>query len=184
MYFTSFGPSLLLISIKGRFWDHLQGTVNAIIIYLSNCKWVYDLYRMSADEYKVFVSHGKPDSWLAAQMARLIKECGAATFLDETDIAKGDDFKRIIHREVAQSRELIALFTPWSAQRFWVWIEIGAAWGQNKRVVAVLYGISVPELEKLGGSKAILEDINILQLNDFESYLSELRSRVVDTRNA
>jgi len=133
---------------------------------------------MTAEEYKVFVSHGKPDTWLAGQIAQLIRDCGATTFLDEADIAKGDNFKQIIHQEIARSKELIALFTPWSAQRFWVWVEVGAAWGQEKRIVAVLYGISVPELEKLGGSKAILEDINILELNDFDTYIKELRRRV------
>jgi TIR domain len=133
---------------------------------------------MTNNAYKVFVSHGKEDSWLAAQIARSIRECGASTFLDETDIQKGDNFKQLIHREIAESKELIALFTPWSAQRFWVWTEVGAAWMQEKRVIAVLYRITVPELEKLGGSKAVLEDINILDLNNLDSYLRELRQRV------
>ncbi len=139
---------------------------------------------MSETDYKVFVSHGKADSWLAAQVARSIRDCGASTFLDETDIPKGDNFKQIIHQEIARSSDLVVLFTPWSARRFWVWVEIGAAWGQGKRVVAVLYGIMVSDLEKLGGSKTIFEDINILHLNDFERYLVELRERVRGIANA
>jgi hypothetical protein len=47
--------------------------------------------------------------------------------LDETDISVGDDFKKIIVREIAACDELIALFTPTSASRNWVWVEIGAA---------------------------------------------------------
>jgi hypothetical protein len=115
---------------------------------------------------------------VADRIARDIRESGASTFLDETDIAKGDDFKTRIHAEIAACSELVALFTPWSAQRFWVWVEVGAAWGQRKRIVAVLYRISVPELERLGGSRAILEDINVLDLNNFDDYLGELRERV------
>ncbi len=42
---------------------------------------------------RIFVSHGKEDSWVARQIARRVQECGATTFLDESDIAKGDDFK-------------------------------------------------------------------------------------------
>jgi hypothetical protein len=38
-------------------------------------------------------------------------------FLDESDISKGDDFKRIIHAELANCNEMVALFTPWSAQK-------------------------------------------------------------------
>jgi hypothetical protein len=130
------------------------------------------------DSSRVFISHGKADSWLANRIARDVQACGVSTFLDETDIAKGDDFKKTIHREIEACNELIAIFTPWSAQRFWVWVEVGAAWGQGKRIVAVLYGVTVPELEQLGGSRTILEDINILDLNRFDEYLSELRKRV------
>jgi hypothetical protein len=126
----------------------------------------------------VFVSHGKTDAWLAGRIAMAIRQEGASTFLDGTDIAKGDDFKVRIHKEVARCSELVALFTPWSSQRFWVWVEVGAAWGQGKRIVAVLYGISVQELETMGGSKAILEDINVVELNKFDDYLGELSRRV------
>lgn len=133
---------------------------------------------MQSSTEKVFVSHGKGDAWLASQMARCIKECGASTFLDETDVAKGDDFKKRIHQEITACDELVAVFTPWSASRFWVWAEVGAAWGQGKRVVAVLYGLTVVELEKLGGSKGVFEDINILNINDFADYINELQNRV------
>lgn len=133
---------------------------------------------------RVFISHGTEDTWLASQIARRIQDCGATTFLDEMDIAKGDNFKQIIHKEVAACAELIAIFTPWSAQRFWVWIEVGAAWGQGKRIVAVLYGINISDLENMGGSKAVLEDINIIGLNDFEKYLRELEVRLKGAENA
>lgn len=132
----------------------------------------------SSSQYKVFVSHGKPDTWLAAQVARRAQDCGASTFLDETDIRTGDDFKRIIHREIAQSEELIVLFTPWSVQRFWVWVEVGAAWGLEKRIIAVLYGLKVSQLEELGGSKAVLDDIDVIDINDFDKYFVELSERI------
>jgi hypothetical protein len=133
---------------------------------------------MIANSRRVFVSHGKDDSWVAGRIAREIQSAGATTFLDETDIPKGDDFKTRIHSEIKACSELVALFTPWSAQRFWVWVEVGAAWGQGKRIIAILYQITVPELEKLGGSRAILEDINILELNGFDKYVDELRNRM------
>lgn len=92
---------------------------------------------MRPKRYKIFVSHGSDDSWIAAQIARRVQELGADTFLDETNIPKGANFRQIIHSEIAQSDEVIALFTPWSSKRSWVWIEIGAAWGQGKPIVAV-----------------------------------------------
>lgn len=137
----------------------------------------------STKPYKVFISHGKPDTWLAAQVARCARDSGASTFLDETDISKGDNFKQIIHREIAESQELIVIFTPWSVQRFWVWIELGAAWSQGKRIVAVFYGLKVSDLEERGESKTILEDINILDINDLNKYFDELRKRITGARD-
>jgi hypothetical protein len=132
--------------------------------------------RIADAGYKVFVSHGAEDRWVAAQVAKSIREIGATVFLDETDIPKGADFKKSIHGEIATSRELVALFTPWSARRSWLWIEIGAAWGQEKPVIAVFYGMGVSDLEESG--QGILEAINILSLNEFDSYLTELAERV------
>jgi len=124
------------------------------------------------------VSHGSDDTWVAEQIARSVRDSGAATFLDETNIPKGGNFKQVIHREIASSDELLALFTPWSAKRSWVWIEIGAAWGQGKPVVAVFYGLDVRDLEESGQGKGMLEDINVLQLNHIDRYLAELKTRV------
>jgi hypothetical protein len=64
-----------------------------------------------------------------------------------------------------------------------VWVEVGAAWGQGKRIVAVLYGLSVTKLERIGGSRTVLEDINILDLNEFDRYLDELGKRVTEAEN-
>jgi hypothetical protein len=133
---------------------------------------------MGEDRYKVFISHGSDDTWVAGQIAKSIQEAGADTFLDETNIPKGGNFKQIIHREIASSNELVALFTPWSAKRSWVWIEIGAAWGQGKPVIGVFYGMGVSDLEESGQGKAILEEINVVQLNGIERYLKELGERV------
>lgn len=137
-----------------------------------------ELISMVPQSYRVFVSHGSDDRWIAAQIAKCLREIGAETFLDETNIPKGANFKQIIHREIALSNEVVALFTPWSAKRSWVWIEMGAAWGQDKPVVAVFYGMALSDLEENGQGKGMLEDINVLQLNDIQQYLAEVAIRV------
>lgn len=126
----------------------------------------------------VFISHGKQDSWIAGQVSKEISDLGATTFLDEANIKKGDDFKKEIHAELAKCTELIALFTPWSLQRAWVWVEIGAAWGLEKRIVAVLCGVEISDLERGSGGQAVLGDLNIFSINDFPEYLVELDVRV------
>jgi hypothetical protein len=137
---------------------------------------------VAVSDYKVFVSHGSQDLWIAGQIAQEIGRCGGTPFLDETNIPKGSpNFKQIIRAEIAVSRELVALFTPWSAMRSWVWIEIGAAWNREIPIVAVFYGMTVNDLDKSGQGKAILEDINNINLNDFNTYLKELTARVGNT---
>ncbi len=133
--------------------------------------------------YKVFVSHGSHDLWLASQIAKEIQLLGAIPFLDEANIPKGSpNYKKIIRDEISASQELVALFTPWSSMRSWVWIEIGAAWNREIPILAVFYGMNVNDLDKTGQGKAILEDINIIELNDFDSYLVQLSNRVVEVK--
>jgi hypothetical protein len=120
---------------------------------------------VSEPNYKVFVSYGSVDAWIARQMGRRIRDdCGALTFLDVEEVASGDNFKQRVHSEIRTAHELVALFTPWSARRSWVWIEVGAAWAQEKRVIAVLHGLSISEFEEIAGGKGVFEDIHIIQL--------------------
>ena len=129
----------------------------------------------------MFISHGAEDSWVAQQVGRRIREdCGATTFPDVDDMAVGDNFMQRLHAELQQAQEVVALFTPWPAHRPWVWIEIGAAWIQKKRVVAVLYGLSMEQFEEVAGGKGIFDELHILQLNAFARYLSELQARVAE----
>ena len=102
-------------------------------------------------EYKVFVSHGSKDIWLAGQIAKEVQATGALTFLDEASIPKGcRNYKKRLRDEIAASQELIALFTPWSSMRSWVWIEIGAAWSREVPILAVFYGMQVNDLDETG----------------------------------
>jgi hypothetical protein len=132
---------------------------------------------VKSKRYKIVISHGSGDSYLATLLEERIQKCGAATFLDVTDIKKGDNFKAMIHEEIRSCQELIAILTPQSARRFWVWTEIGMAYSCKKRIIAVLSSISITELKEIGGS-SILEDINVLDLNNFGQYLKELKDRI------
>ena len=90
------------------------------------------------DAYKVFVFHGSSDLWIACQFSKELQSLGASPFLDQTNVPKGSpNFKTIIREDISVSRELIALFTPWSAMRSWVWIEIGAAWSREIPILSV-----------------------------------------------
>ena len=133
---------------------------------------------MAKGLYKVFVSHGWTDKWVAEQIARRLEvECSCKTFIDVFDIEKGDDIEDRIFGELPKCKELIALLTPWSADRNWVWIEIGAARARGLRVVAVLYGLSLADLDKDKGGKGFLGAKNIVDINELDDYLLQIARR-------
>jgi hypothetical protein len=129
--------------------------------------------------YRVFVSHGWGDRWVAQQIERRIREdAGAEAFIDAFDIAKGDDFEDRIFGEMRLVRELVVVLTPWSVDRNWVWVEIGAARANGCRIVPVLYGVSLDEIDKDGGGTTFLRAKNVVDINDLDAYLGELKRRV------
>ena len=128
--------------------------------------------------YTVFISHGWHDRWIAGQMARLIAERGAEPFVDVFDIRKGDRIAERVRDGLTHCDELLALLTPWSVRRNWVWTEVGSAWGSGKRVVGVLYGLTLTEVEREQGGAACLSTTNVALLDEFDHYLSELTERV------
>lgn len=125
----------------------------------------------------VFVSHSSRDTWVAQQIAREIRACGATPFLDEADIDKGADFEEEIVAFLEKAHELVVLLTPWALERPYVWAELGAAWGRRIPVVALLLGLTPGELQTRPGVPVFLKKRNLLALNDIGEYLKELRTR-------
>jgi len=117
-------------------------------------------------------------------MARLISEADAAPFIDIFDIKKGDRFEARVQEGLGQAHELIALLTPWSVDRNWVWAEIAAAWALRKRYTAVLYGLTMAEIDRDRGGLAMLAPTNILAIDEFDDYIRELGDRVAQSESA
>jgi TIR domain len=128
--------------------------------------------------YPVFISHGWHDRWIAKQMARLIAEAGANPFIDIFDIKKGDRIESKIQEGLNAANELVALLTPWSVDRNWVWAEIAAAWALRKRYVGILYGLTMAHIEQNHGGLAVLKPINCMVIDEFDDDLSELKDRL------
>lgn len=111
-------------------------------------------------------------------MARLVREdASAEPFIDIFDVKKGDRIEERIFEELPTCKEIIVLLTPWSVTRNWVWTEIGAARACNMRIVGVLYGLSLREIDDKGGL-ACLSSRNTVLLDEFDDYIDELAVRV------
>jgi hypothetical protein len=128
--------------------------------------------------YTVFISHAAADLWVARQLSAHIQRCGASTFLDEADLEYGDDFEERMLAAVRSCEELIVLLTPWSMKRPYIWLEIGAIWGQGKRIVGVLYGLTPNELVGQEGTPALLKRIDLVELNRIDPYFDQLKGRI------
>lgn len=128
--------------------------------------------------YRVFLSHAWTDRWVADQIRRRLEnECGASVFIDIFDIRKGDDIEDRIFEAMRDTDELLVLLTPWALDRNWLWVEIGAARALGRRVVPVLYQVSLETFDARGGP-TFLRSKNMVEINDLDAYFGELTSRV------
>lgn len=132
--------------------------------------------------FQVFISHSSVDTWVARQIARALEERGATYFLDEADMEYGDDFEDKILTAVRASQELLVLLTPWAIKRPYIWLEVGAIWGQGQRIVGVLYGLGVKELMTDEGTPALLKRITLVEINKLDEYFDQLAARVEKAR--
>ena len=131
---------------------------------------------------RIFISHASSDSWVARQLEPHIRGCGADTFLDCEHIEHGDDFEDKIIDAANNCTELLVLFTPTSRDRKYVWLEIGMYLGVRKRIVAALYGVRKEEIASDQLTPVALKRIDSVDLNEIDSYLSQLQRRVEDWR--
>jgi len=126
---------------------------------------------------KVFISHSSKDLWVTKQIQIRLKSIGLKTFLDEENIGIGDDFEKVILKELRASDELVVLLTPWALERPYVWLEIGAAWMNEIRIIVILYGMSLEDFSSNPKNPILLKKSDVIQLNDFETYLKQLKRR-------
>lgn len=133
---------------------------------------------------KVFISHSSRDTWVATQIATHVRLTGAATFLDEADIEHGDDFDDEIVKASKLCTELLLLLTPWSVERPYIWLEIGFFRHDNKRIVGVLHGLKVEDISGDARVPVLLKKIDLVDINELESYFTQLDRRVKSSGDA
>ena len=127
---------------------------------------------------KVFISHSSSDTWVATQIAKHVRTTGASTFLDEADIEHGDDFDEEIVKASKLCTELLLLLTPWSVERPYIWLEIGFFRHDNKRIVGLLHGLKAADISGDPRVPVLMKKIDLVDINEFESYLTQLDRRV------
>jgi len=125
--------------------------------------------------YRVFFSHSHKDRWIARQCARLIEEGGkphVGVFVDEKEIEGGQSIPEAVRAGIEQCDEFVVLLSRYSKDRPWVLIEMGAAWGLRKPIVAIIDKIGPKEMPD------IINAYKAIDLNDFDQYITQLLKRV------
>ncbi len=125
-------------------------------------------------DYLVFITYFSRDIARAREIERRIRgkaeHLGVTTFLDEKDIAGGDSIRERIRVNLQRCKEQVVLVTPMSVERPWVWIEIGAVWVNQKRIIPILdQGARIPDF---------LADQKGYDFSELDKYLEELAKRV------
>ena len=111
---------------------------------------------------------------MAGQIAKEVAAAGADHFLDSHDIETGDEFDDVIRDALLGCDELLVLFTPAALERPYVWVEIGVAWSQGKRIVGILHGMTTSDLASHDGTPAFLKGIHLRDINELDDYLEEV----------
>jgi hypothetical protein len=122
----------------------------------------------------VFVSHSHKDRWIAKQCARLIEEAAGPrveVFFDEQDIEGGQSIPDSVRSGIEKCDECVVLLTRYSKDRPWVLIEMGAAWGLHKPIIAIMDKIGPKEMPD------IVFPYKAIDLNDFDQYINQLLKR-------
>ena len=128
--------------------------------------------------YLVFVSHASADTWVAGQVARSIRNAGGEVFFDAVDIEKGDEYDAKILDALRRCEELVVLMTPTASESKNVWMEIGAVWYAEKRLIGILYSLSVDEVQADPRMPQGFRRLQLLSLNDTDRYLDQVARRI------
>lgn len=137
-------------------------------------------------KYKVFISHGSGDKYLANHVREKLGEHGIHSFLDQVDVDIGLNFRTRILQELEDCDELLCLLTPTSIARAWISAEIGAASVLKKTVVAVNCWVRDEELQERG-FYSLLGDVAPIVfddlMDDFDTYVASIRNRIGENNN-
>ena len=100
----------------------------------------------------VFISHATSDAKFANAVQQEIEKVfanGIEVFCTSSpgSISLGTDWLAIIEKKLETTHAVIAIVTPISIERPWLWFEIGATWSKGRSGDCVIYPFCAPELD-------------------------------------
>ena len=100
----------------------------------------------------LFVSHASSDAEFANAVKQEIEKVfanGVSVFSTSSPgtIPVGSDWLSDIENKLAVAQAVIAIVTPVSIERPWLWFEVGATWAKGRTGATKIYPLCAPEID-------------------------------------
>ncbi|MGH2510391.1 MAG: toll/interleukin-1 receptor domain-containing protein, partial [Ktedonobacteraceae bacterium] len=100
----------------------------------------------------LFISHATSDGEFATAVKQEIEKVfanGVSVFCTSSPgaIPVGADWLSDIEGKLDNAQAVIAIVTPVSIERPWIWFEIGATWGKGRAGDCRIYPLCAPEID-------------------------------------
>ena len=117
---------------------------------------------------KLFISHATSDGEFATAVQREIEKVfanGVDVFCTSSPgaISPGRDWLAQIEETLGTAQAVIAIITPTSVERPWLWFEVGAVWGKGRNDECRIYPLCAPEID-LGELPSPLDRLQALSM--------------------
>jgi hypothetical protein len=123
--------------------------------------------------YHVYISSAARDSGLAQDLGFRLQEIGAEVS-SRQGVAEASPIS--LDSQLLEADEVVVLLTDHSVNSQGVLFEMGAAWGQHKRLTPVVVGLEDPEVP------ALVRELSPVKYMDLRKYLLDLAVRVRESR--
>jgi hypoxanthine phosphoribosyltransferase len=117
-------------------------------------------------KFDIFLSYSHPDEHIAHELEEKFTKCGLNCFSMESSLHGGDDWVDKVRDSIRVSEIILILITPRSISSKWVFMEVGAAWMENKKVI--------PLLQFVDDTKELPEVIRMVQCARIETEREKL----------
>ena len=89
-------------------------------------------------KYDVFLSYAQEDKAWAKEFAATLSEAGVRAWVDDREMAPGQDLRRQVQKALRDSATLVLIASPGNIDQPGTFFHVGAALADQKKIIAVL----------------------------------------------
>lgn len=97
----------------------------------------------------IFLSYSHLDKQIALELYTRFSASGLTCFLAEKSLHAGDDWILEVRTAIQESEYVLILITPRSMDSKWVYLEVGAAWMEKKKIIPLTLFVDLTNLPEL-----------------------------------